>query len=240
MTRRRWVVVGGAAALALAIAVLLWSRGRGATLETQPEQRPGGATARLGGGTPASRPPPTIGSKRNLPPPPADFDPGSTSVDSTDPRLAEMLARGELPVTPPGFADEAMRARFRTWWLEESARRAGVYRQRFPSKTLPNEEETRRLLDEMYDAGEPPRAGETAEAVDARHQRWFERWQDFTAAYGEPPMGVFSYGGDPAFGTGAPPPVLPSGAAPTPDSTRPRFEDDPSRPRTPMGPAGPR
>ncbi len=239
MTRRRWVVVGAAAALGLAVIVLLWSRDRGASVE-QPEPRRTGATVRLGGGTPAARPPPTIASGRHLPPPPADFDPGSTRVEVADPRLAEMLARGDLPVTPPGFADEATRARFRAWWLEESARRAGVYRQRFPSSTLPNEDETRRLLEEMYDAGEPPRAGETAEGVDVRHQRWFERWQDFTAAYGQPPMSVFSYGGDPAFGAGAPVPDLPSGAAPIHDTTRPRFEDDPTSPRTPMGPAGPR
>jgi hypothetical protein len=239
MIRRRWAIVGGAAALALAIIVLLWSRDRGASAEMQPEQRRGGATVRLGGGTPAT-PPPALGGARRLPPPPADFNPGSARVDATDPRLAEMLARGELPVTPPGFADAATRARFRAWWLEESARRAGVYRQRFPSSTLPNDDETRRLLEEMYDAGEPPRAGETAEVVDARHQRWYERWQDFTAAYGEPPMGVFSYGGDPAFGTSAPAPQLPSGAATVPDTTRPKFEDDPTRPRTPMGPAGPR
>jgi hypothetical protein len=239
MTRRRWVVVGGAAALALAIIALLWPRDRGASVQA-PESRGSGATVRLGGGTPAARLPPTIGNGRRLPPPPADFDPGSTPIEAADPRLAEMLARGDLPVTPPGFADAATRARFRAWWLEESARRAGVYRQRFPSNTLPNDEETRRLLDEMYDAGEPPRAGESAEEVDARHQRWYERWQDFTAAYGEPPMGVFSYGGDPAFGRGAPAPDLPSGAAPIPDTTRPKFEDDPTSPRTPMGSAGPR
>ncbi|CAN5841465.1 hypothetical protein BH11MYX3_BH11MYX3_13970 [soil metagenome] len=238
MTRRRWVVVGASAALVLA--VLIWLHERGASTEVQPETRRSGATVRLGGGTSVARPPPTFGSERHLPPPPADFDPGSTRVDVTDPRLAETLARGDLPVTPPGFADAATRARFRAWWLEESARRTTVYRQRFPSTTLPNEDETRRLLEEMYDAGEPPRAGETAEGVDARHQRWFERWQDFTAAYGEPPMGVFSYGGDPAFGTGAPVPDLPAGHAPVPDTTRPTFEDDPTRPRTPMGTAGPR
>jgi hypothetical protein len=237
MTRRRWVVIG--AALVLALVVLLWSQNRGTSREA-PAERRGGATVRMSDGTPAARPPPTLGGGRHVPPPPADFDPGSTRVDGADPRLAETLARGDLPVTPPGFADAATRARFRAWWLEESARRAGVYRQRFPSNTLPNDDETRRLLEEMYDAGEPPRAGETAEAVDARHQRWFERWQDFTAAYGEPPMGVFSYGGDPAFGSGAPAPPLPTGAAPTPDTTRPKFEDDPTRPRIPMGSAGPR
>ena len=239
MTRRRWVVIGAAVALAVVIAVLLWSRDRGAPDQTQAEARRSGATVRLGGGAPAGGPPPTIGERR-LPPPPADFDPGSTRADVGDPRLAESLARGELPVTPPGFADAAMRAKFRAWWLEEGTRRAGVYRQRFPSNTLPNDDETRRLLDEMYDAGEPPRAGETAEQVDARHQHWFERWQDFSAAYGEPPMAVFSYGGDPAFGKGAPPPEVPGGTAPVPDKTRPRFEDDPTSPRTPMGPAGPR
>lgn len=240
MTRRRWAIVGAAAALALAIAVLLWSRHRETSDETPSDARRGGATVRLGGGAPASGPPPALGSGRRLPPPPADFDRGSTRAEVTDPRLAEMLARGELPVTPPGFADAAARARFRTWWLGESARRAGVYRQRFPSSTLPNDDETRRLLEEMYDAGEPPRAGETAEDVDARHQHWYERWQDFTAAYGEPPMGVFSYGGDPAFGSGAPPPEVAAGTAPVPDTTRPKFEDDPTRPRTPMGPAGSR
>lgn len=240
MTRRGWVVIGAAAAIAIAIAVLLWPRGRGASDPAAAEPRRPGGTVRLGDGTSAARPPPALPGGRNLPPPPADFDPGSARVESTDPRLAEMLARGELPVTPPGFSDDAMRARFRAWWLEESARRTSVYRQRFPSSTLPDEETTRRMLEEMYDAGEPPRAGETAEQVDARHQRWFERWQDFSAAFGQPPMGVFSYGGDPSFGSGAPPPDLPEGATPKPDTTRPRFEDDPTQPRTPMGPAKPR
>ena len=240
MTRRRWVVIAGAAALVAAIVLVLWSRDRGEPARAEPEARRPGATVRLGGGAPGAAPPPSLDKGRRVPPPPADFDPGSMRIDSGDPRLAEMLARGELPVTPPGFADDAMRARFRGWWLEESARRAGVYRQRFPSKTLPNDEETQRLLEQMYDAGEPPRGGETAEAVDARHQRWFELWRDFAAAYGEPPMGVFSYGGDPAFGRGAPPPDVPSGPAPVPDTTRPTMEDDPTRPRTPMGPAGPR
>lgn len=240
MTRRGWVVIGGAAALVLAIVLVLWPRGGGAPATTEPEARRPGATVRFGGGAPTAPPPPALGTGRRVPPPPADFDPGTTRIDSGDPRLAEMLARGDLPVTPPGFADEAMRARFRAWWLEESARRAGVYRQRFPSNTLPNDEETARLLEQMYDAGEPPRGGESAEAVDARHQRWFELWQDFAAAYGEPPMGVFSYGGDPAFGRGAPAPDLPASAVPIPDRTRPTMEDDPSRPRTPMGPAGTR
>jgi len=238
MTRRRWVLSGGAIALAIALAVLLWPRGGHRAAKTEAPRRAGG-TVRLGGGTPAARVTPS-GGGRQLPPPPPGFDPGSTRVEAGDPRLAEALARGELPVTPPGFSDDVGRAQFRAWWLEEGARRAGVYRQRFPSDTLPNDDEARRLLEEMYDAGEPPRAGEDAEDVDARHQRWFELWQDFTAAYGEPPMGVFSYGGDPAFGAGAPPPDLPASTAPVPDTTRPTTQDDPDAPRTPMGPAGPR
>ncbi len=240
MTRRRWVLVGAALALAIAVAAIVWPRDRDDTTTTPAPRRAGGSV-RLGEGTAAARPASSTGG-RNLPPPPADFDPGSapTNTPGVDPRVVEQLARGELPVTPPGFTDDAERARFRTWWLAEGARRADVYRQRFPSDTLPNEDETRALLEEMYDAGEPPRPGEDAQDVDERHQRWFERWQDFTAAYGEPPMGVFSYGGDPAFGTGEPPPVVTSGPALVPDTSRPTAEDDPDAPRAPMQPAGPR
>lgn len=242
MTRRRWVLVGSVIAIAIAL-VLVWRARDGSTTRAVPaadQARRAGGSVRLGGGGPVAARAGTEQGPRRLPPPPPGFDPGSAPTERGDPRMAEALARGELPVVPPGFADDAMRAQFRSWWLAEGARRAEVYRQRFPSDTLPTDEETRALLEEMYDAGEPPRDGEDADAVDARHQVWFERWQDFTAAYGEPPMGVFSYGGDPAFGTATPPPVLPGGSAPEPDPTRPHTEDDPDAPRIPMGPAGPR
>lgn len=240
MTRRRWVLVGAAIVATIALAAILWPR----SSSTKPPAAPrrAGATVRISDGPAAARAPePSADGRRRLPPPPPGFDPGTKPPEpgaGLDPRVAEALATGELPVTPPGFADDALRAQFRAWWLDEGVRRAEVYRQRFPSDTLPNDEETRQLLEEMYDAGEPPRDGEDADAVAARHQIWFERWEDFTAAYGEPPHGVFSYGGDPAFGEATPPPNLPTGTAPVPDTTRPHTEDDGAR--TPMGPGGPR
>jgi hypothetical protein len=161
---------------------------------------------------------------RNLPPPPADFYRGSAGRAQTG--AERKLAAGEFPLRPPGFDDPAARAKFRAWWIDEYSRRARIYNEHNPGEH-PNDEETKRLLEQLYDQGEPPRPGETAEQLDARQQAWFETWRTMTAAFGTPPKTVISFGGDPQYGVGSEPPVLPAGVAPLePDTTRPTMSVD--------------
>ncbi|HUH05659.1 MAG TPA: hypothetical protein VML75_26880 [Kofleriaceae bacterium] len=177
---------------------------------------------------------------RELPPPPPDFNDGGMAAARRT-GADRKLAAGEFPVRPPAFADPADRARFRAWWIDEYGRLTRIYAEHNPGD-YPSDEETERLLEQLYDLGEPPRPGETAEQLDERQQAWFETWRDMTAAFGTPPKTVISFGADPQYGTGAEPPVLPDGAEPLePDLTRPTMSEDELPPnQTPLGPAGPR
>jgi hypothetical protein len=241
---KRWVPILAVAAI-VAIAVLLWNVGAGRD-DDRPEgdsNRDGrqvGAPALTAG--PGERPElsgPGLG-PRKLPPPPPDFNDGTGAAVRRS-GAERKLAAGEFPVRPPHFDDPADRARFRQWWVDEYARRTHIYAEHNPGD-YPNDEETEQLLEQLYDLGEPPRPGETAEQLDARQQQWFETWRDMTAAFGTPPKTVISFGGDPQYGEGAPPPVLPEGAEPlVPDDTRPTLSEDDLPPEpTPLGPAGPR
>ena len=117
-----------------------------------------------------------------------------------------------------------------------------MYREHNPSDTYPSADDTARLLETFYDLGEPPRPGETATDIDDRQQAWFEAWSDLTAAFGAPPMTIISFGADPQYGTGVPPPVTPSAGEPVrPDDTRPTMpESDVPASTRPLGPAAPR
>jgi hypothetical protein len=245
MTARRTLVVA-ALALALVAAVVWWWRGRG------DDTRAAGAPAinssravaapvlNAGGGTGAPSTP-DLG-PRHLPPPPPDFHDPNAVVAPPPTGAERKLAAGEFPLRPPGFASDADRAKFRAWWLDEYARRTRIYREHNPSDTYPSDEDTDRMLERLYDLGEPPRPGETAEDLDVRQEAWFQLWSDLTAAFGTPPKTIISFGGDPQYGTGAPPPVLPPGAQPPgPDPTRPTMPAS-EVPTTipPLGPAGPR
>ena len=245
MTSRR-TLVAAALALALAGALVWWLRGRGgsaATAAAPPDAAPRAvATPSL---NTRSAPPvsatPELGPRR-LPPPPPDFHDGRAPAVAPPSSAERALAAGDFPIRPPGFASAADRARFRAWWLGEYARRTRIYREHNPSDTYPSDEDAGRLLEAFYDLGEPPRPGETAEALDERQQAWFEAWSDLTAAFGAPPMTIITFGGDPQHGAGAPPPVVPPAAEPPqPDETRPTMpESDVPASTRPLGPAGPR
>lgn len=212
--------------LALIVVVAYWLTHRRSPTTTAPERDRAGASPQL---TSAPTTPPQLADPallgRNLPPPPADFYRGG-SAEHEQSGAGRKLAAGEFPVRPPGFDDAAARAKFRAWWIDEYSRRTRIYVEHNPGEH-PNEEETKRLLEQLYDQGEPPRPGETAEQLDARQQAWFETWRTLTAAFGTPPKTVISFGGDPQYGVGESPPVLPAGAAPLePDHTRPTMSGD--------------
>jgi hypothetical protein len=212
--------------LALIVVVAYWVTRRGAQTTAPKTSDRAVAAPQLTSGAAA---PPTLGDPaligRNLPPPPADFYRGG-SAGHVQTGAERKLAAGEFPLRPPGFDDAAARAKFRAWWIEEYSRRARIYNEHNPGEH-PNDEETKRLLEQLYDQGEPPRPGETAEQLDARQQAWFETWRTMTAAFGTPPKTVISFGGDPQYGVGSEPPVLPAGAAPLePDNSRPTMSDD--------------
>ena len=244
MTTRR-TLVAAVLALVLAGALLWWLRGRGGSTSTAtpatPAARAVAAPTLDTHGAPAMSATPELGPRR-LPPPPADFDDGGLPVVLPPGGPERALAAGEFPIRPPGFASDSDRARFRAWWIDEYARRTRIYREQNPADSYPSDEDTARMLEQLYDLGEPPRPGETADDLDVRQQAWFEAWRDITAAFGTPPMTIVSFGGDPQYGTGAPPPVLPPGAEPPrPDDTRPTMpESDVPASTRPLGPAEPR
>lgn len=232
--------------LAGLIAVLLW-KVRGAGYRDGAERAGGGDGERAVAGPAlmtgtAERPQlggPGFG-PRKLPPPPADFHDGGVAAARRT-GADRKLAAGEFPVRPPGFESAEDRAKFRAWWVDEYGRRTRIYAEHNPGD-YPSDEETARMLERLYDLGEPPRPGETAEQLDQRQQEWFETWRDMTAAFGTPPKTVISFGGDPQYGSGAEPPVMPAGAEPLEaDPTRPTMSEDELPPEpTPFGPAGPR
>jgi hypothetical protein len=212
-------------ALIVLVVVAYWHTHRG-TKTTSPKRDRTVAAPQL---TSATTSPPQLADPdvlgRNLPPPPADFYRGGSAAHEQT-GAERKLAAGEFPLRPPGFDDPAARAKFRAWWIDEYSRRTRIYNEHNPGEH-PNDEETKRLLEALYDQGEPPRPGETAEQLDARQQAWFETWRTLTAAFGTPPKTVISFGGDPQYGVGAAPPVLPAGAAPLePDNTRPTMSGD--------------
>jgi hypothetical protein len=236
MKRRALVAV----ILAAAIGLLWWMVHRSADVSSTPAARRSVAAPRF---TKVGEAPhlgdPALDT-RNLPPPPPGFYRGGARTRG--PTGAERkLAAGEFPVRPPSFGDPADRAKFRAWWIDEYLRRTRIYVEHAPGE-YPNDEETRRLLEALYDQGEPPRQEETAEQFDARQQAWFETWRTLTAAFGTPPTTVIGFGGDPQYGDGARPPVLPPGAAPLePDDSLPTMSGDGLPPApTPFGSAGPR
>ncbi len=205
---------------------------------TAPASRPVAAPAlRAGAITEPTAAAPALGPRR-LPPPPADFHDGGLPAPAIPGAAERRLAAGEFPLRPPGFAAEHERAAFRAWGLDEFGRRAELYREHHPSDDYPSAEDTARLLERFYDLGEPPRPGETADDLDLRQQAWFEAWSDLTAAFGTPPKTILSFGGDPQYGGGAPPPVVPGTAPPAPDPSRPTMPEDEVPAQTPpLGPA---
>ncbi len=222
------LIVVLAVAVAVLVAVLWWrSRSGSAGGDEVADNRPM-PTPKLvqGGGNPNDLPARMPVGARDLPPPPADFNPGQPETPL--PNRTEKLRQGEFPLLPPRFDDAAKRAQFRAWWEREYHRRAKVYTANNPGD-YPSDEELGAMLDRFYDDGEPPKPGETPEEYDERQQKWFDTWRDLTAAYGTPPKTVISFGGDPQFGQPEPPPVLPEGGEPLqPDLTRPTVSDAPS------------
>ncbi len=246
MTSRR-TLVAAALVLALAAGLAWWRYGRGgdapATAAASPDAAPRAVVApslNQHGASPVAAAP-DLGPRR-LPPPPADFHDGRVPATAPPSSAERALAAGELPLRPPGFASAADRARFRAWWIDEYERRTRIYREHHPDEAYPSEEDTTRMLESFYDLGEPPRPGETAEDLDDRQQAWFEAWSDLTAAFGTPPMTILTFGGDPQYGAGAPPPVVPPGAAPPrADDSRPTMpEAEVPASAPPLGPARPR
>ena len=245
MTTRRTLVVA-TLALVIAGALVWWLRDRGSSSSTNVATTPAAPRAVATPGLDMRRAAPVSAvpdlGPRRLPPPPPDFNDGGMPLIMPPGAAERALAAGEFPIRPPGFASDADRARFRAWWLGEYGRRTRVYREHNPADIYPSDEDTDRMLATLYDLGEPPRPGETADDLDVRQQAWFEAWSDLTAAFGTPPMTIVSFGGDPQYGAGAPPPVLPQGAEPPrPDETRPTMPDSevPASTR-PLGPAEPR
>jgi hypothetical protein len=240
---KRLVAVLGAL-VAIAVAVLLWKgragerSGAPAVLATEPAARAVAGPRLLTVHDVPALPSDSRG-PRQLPPPPPDFHEGPMQPVHRS-EAARLLAEGEFPVRPPAFVDPADRAAFRAWWIDEYERRVQIFREHNPSEDFPSEEETAHLVEKFYDLGEPPLAGEGADDYEQRQQEWFETWRDLTAAFGTPPMTVLSFGADPQYGSGAPPPVVPEGGEPLePDTTRPMMSDDGvPREERPLGPAG--
>lgn len=227
------------------VAIVLWQRGDGAktpapAAEAAHERRVAAAPVLRSGGAPPIASAPALGPRR-LPPPPPDFHAGGEAPVARG-GAERKLAAGEFPLRPPGFTSDADRAKFRAWWLAEYARRTAVYRKHHDAATFPSDEDAARLMERLHDLGEPPRPGESAEDIDGRQQAWFDTWSDLTAAYGVPPKTIISFGGDPQYGAGPPPPVMPEGATPLePDETRPTMPEGQATPDSrPLGPAGPR
>jgi hypothetical protein len=233
---------GLALALVVVIGFVYWITRRGAHTASSTRSERSVGSPQLTSGAAA---PPRLGDTelpgRNLPPPPDDFYRGSGDGGRVQTGAERKLAAGEFPLRPPGFDDPADRAKFRAWWVDEYSRRARIYNEHNPGEH-PNDEETKRMLEQLYDLGEPPRPGETAEQLDARQQAWFETWRTMTAAFGTPPKTVISFGWDPQYGVGSKPPVVPAGAAPLePDTSRPTMSDDELPTVQPhFGSAGPR
>lgn len=230
-----------AALLAAAIGLLWWlTRGSDDGSRSTVADRPVAAPELVSGTGAPPQLANAVPGTRNLPPPPPDFYRGGEG--GRGPTGAERkLAAGEFPVRPPGFDNPTDRAKFRAWWIDEYLRRTRIYAEHNPGE-YPSAEETRRLLEDFYDQGEPPRPGETAEQVDARQQAWFETWRTMTAAFGTPPKSVISFGADPQYGEPTKPPVVPPGGEPLePDHSRPTMSEDqlPSE-QSPLGSAGPR
>ena len=234
------LIVVLALAVAVLIAVLWWrSRPRPDSAKSVAAGRQV-ATPKLVQGGGAGEPPARLPvGARDLPPPPADFNPGETT--SAVPNRVDKLRKGEFPLLPPSFDNAEDRAKFRAWWAREYHRRAKIYTDNNPGD-YPSDEELGAMLDRFYADGEPPRPGESPDGYDERRQKWFETWRDLTAAYGTPPKTVLSFGGDPQFGDPEPPPVVPDGAGPLkPDPTRPTRSADSVSDDTPaLGPARPR
>lgn len=121
------------------------------------------------------------------------------------------IAPGEVPMTPPLFADETQRQAFKRWWVDEMGRRISIYEKLEPGPSYPPAEDTAAMLDELYDAAEPRGPDETVAQAYARRQKWHELWKQFLDTYGATPQTVMSRGGDPQYGTTPEPPAQPPG-----------------------------
>jgi len=217
---RRALVAAAALAL-IALAWLLWPRARtGPAAPSAPgaesvAPEPSGPSVRL------NRPlPPTVSAgrrpKSEMPPPPENAPP----LKPQGPQPVT-LRPGELPLTPPAFANPEERTAFRKWWMQELERRIAVYQKLEPGHPFPTQEEAAHLIGEFYDAAEARRPGESADEASARADQLFERLNDFIAAFGAPPQTVSTRAGDPQYGTPLPPPphvaVREDNGAPPPD-----------------------
>jgi hypothetical protein len=128
------------------------------------------------------------------------------------------VAAGEVPLTPPLFTDATRRAAFKQWWVTEMRRRIAIYQDLEPSPEYPSAEAAARLLDELYDAAEPRRPGESVQDAYGRRRTWQTLWKQFLDSYGATVHTVMSRAGDPQYGTTPPPPVQPPGV---PDDSAP-------------------
>ncbi len=122
---------------------------------------------------------------------------------------------GEIPLTPPRFADRGQRARFKAWWVTEFKRRMRVYQRLEPGRSYPPPEEADRLLEDYYDAAEPRAPDESVDAALKRHHQRQALWQQFLNQYGATVKTVVSRGGDPQYGATPKPPVDPPGTTQT-------------------------
>jgi len=110
------LIVVLAVAVAVLVAVLWWrSRTGSAGGDEVADNRPM-PTPKLvqGGGNPNDLPARMPVGARDLPPPPADFNPGQP--ETPPPNRTEKLRQGEFPLLPPRFDDAAKRAQVRACW----------------------------------------------------------------------------------------------------------------------------
>jgi hypothetical protein len=229
------------AVMAMVIAVLVFLLVRGTSSTSDRAPAPGrdpsaAGFARRGGRAGDHGPPPSL--RRNELGQPLDEDGRPIGPPAKLRQLRNRpLEPGDVPLVPPLFDDAGDRARFKQWWVDEMGRRVRVFEGLEPREGgYPTEDQTRRLLDDYYDAIEPRGPDESVDSAYARRQAWRRLWQQFLDDYGAPIKTVSSRGGDPQHGPTPDPPVAPPGV-PEPDP-EPAPESEPPPGRGPDDPGG--
>ncbi|WP_428263315.1 hypothetical protein [Haliangium sp.] len=141
------------------------------------------------------------------------------------------LDRNTFPLVPPRIEDADKRAQFKQWWKDELKRRVEIYQRIEPrDEGYPDMADTDKMLDTLYEAGEPRREGETDDQIMARRQDWRTTLRDFTQRFGAPPYTVLTRGGDPQYGEPTAPPIeVSNNPPPTPQPAEPSTESPPGR-----------
>ena len=225
---RRRVLAAGVGVVAIAAAVLLWRCGG-----SEERARPEGAPARDGirpGVSGVFEKQRAAGRRYNDRGQPLDErgrpigPPVGWTAENVEP-----VQPGELPMSPPVLRDPAEREAYRSYWVGEMKRRAGIWAAENPG-SYPDDAEATRLIERLYDAAEQWPQDETAEQTMARGRELNEAMQDFLGAFGTMPHSVATFGSDPQYGAVPPSPVELPGAAPVEEAPA----VDPAE-RTPRG-----